>query len=130
MVDRTRVVVVAGVLLGGIALFALGSGPGTLTGTVAPNAVPEAAVTPAPASDEPGRVTVRFAGTGDWDAATLTVDWNGSLVVTEGERRLETVGESMTLSEANERGETAVRVRVTATWEGRTAVVYRRVLRI
>jgi hypothetical protein len=121
MVDRRRLLVAGLAVAVGTALFALGSGPGAPGGTVVTNDPPRAEVTAG--ADE---VDVRFAGTGDWAAATLTVDWNGSLSVASGDRRLEAVGERVVLA-APDGG--PVRVSVTATGDGRAMVVYRATLR-
>lgn len=121
MVDRRRLLVAALAVAVGTGLFALGSGPGAPGGTVVTNDPPTAAV----AADD-GTVAVRFAGTGDWAAATLTVDWNGSLSVASGDRRLEAVGERVVLV-APDGG--PVRLSVTAAGDGRAMVVYRATLR-
>jgi hypothetical protein len=87
-------------------------------------------VTVAPGDDDPGTVTVRFASAGDWSSPSLTVAWNDSLRVAEGERRLEEPGDSVTLSERTAAGETPVEVTVTATGSGRATEVYRRTVRL
>jgi len=128
MVDRTRLLVAALAVVGGVALFMLGSGPGALGGgTVVPNEVPAANVTAAP---DDGTVTVRHAGPGDWESATLTVTWNGSLSVVAGERRLAAVGDRVVLAEPDGAGETTVGLTVTARGDGRETVVYEETLRV
>lgn len=121
---------VAALVVGGAALFALGSPPGTFTGTVAPNEVPSVHVTTTPRHDARGTVSVEFMDTGDWETATLTVDWNASLSVREGDRRLESVGERVVLAEPEDAGMTVVEVSVTATRDGRAALVYRKSLTV
>jgi hypothetical protein len=130
MVDRARVAVAVLVVVVGVGLFALGQGPGTPGGTVAPNEVPAADVTVTPGDDDPGTVTVRFASAGDWGSPSLTVAWNDSLRVAEGERRLDEPGDSVTLAERAVAGETPVEVTVTATDEGRAVEVYHRTVRV
>lgn len=130
MVDRHRLVIAALIVAVGAGLYALGSGPASLGGTVLPGAPPAAEVSVAPADAEPGTVAVRFAGTGTWTTATLVVDWNASLRVVEGDRRLEQVGETVTLAEATESGATHVRLTVTAIGDGTEQVVYRETIRI
>jgi hypothetical protein len=81
MVDRHRLLVAAAVVAVSLGLYALGSGSASFGGTVSPGAPAAADVSVAPADDEPGTVTVRFARAGDWESATLEVDWNASLRV-------------------------------------------------
>lgn len=125
MVDRARVAAAVLVVVVGGGLFVLGSGPTTPGGTVAPNDVPTADVTVTPGDEEPGTVVVRFASTGDWESPALTVAWNESLEVADGERRLEEPGDTVTLAEQTPAGETPVEVTVTATGSGRAMEVYR-----
>lgn len=126
MVDRSRVAVAALVVVVGVGLFGLGQGPTTPGGTVAPNEVPVAEVTARPG--DPGTVTVRFASAGDWASPSLTVAWNDSLRVADGERRLEAADDSVTLAERAADGDTAVRVTVTATGGGKARSIYREIV--
>jgi hypothetical protein len=130
MVDRTRLVALVVVVAVGGGLLALGSGPVSTDGTVATNQPPGANVTVAEGATDPGTVTVRFTSTGDWSTAALTVAWNDSLRVADGERRLEEPGEAVTLADRNAAGETPVRVTVTATGGGRARTIYRETVRL